>query len=472
MKLEFPAGLALYPYQQDDLDAWVALPKPRVLWNCHQLSLGKTVDGVVCAKACAYDRILVVASKSMRPEWQAEFEKWWPERELAAEIDRGFARKAMSVPEHFRLQALIDNRTHICSPELLHKLVKLHEDAEPADIGAYDYIIVDEFHEIRSWWSQTFQALLRLRRMYPRADFKALSGTPMGSDPLKAWPWLKLSEPHKWGNLRKGEDVPFLFRKQWGVERESEYSFSGFSYSGVNQERLQAFAKLVAHLIRRKTAGEVGLQLPPMRFEIKRYPQTDNAEDAAADWAASAVLQQPVMVLTHNIAEMDRIQAALQAREVRFIRLFQEQTRNERATIVREALAAGQTVILATTGLVSTGVNYLADIKVFMLAQPCENPVEIQQLSGRFARLSSEDKSPRVGFLLYREGEEFSAQKALASRLLTDRGIVLPSADALALEEVIAGRSKSSFLDTLRLLGRQLMAHQADDDGDEDNRDY
>jgi len=462
MEIPLPEGLSLFPYQAQDIEAWVALPRPRALWNCSEMGTGKTVDGVVCARVCNYDHILVVASKSTRPQWSATFAKWWPEREPAAEIDRGFTRKSMSGPERFRLQAILDNRTHICSPELLAKLVALHETGE---LAPYDYIVFDEFHEYRSYWSATFQAMLKLRRMYPQADLKPLSGTPMGSDPLGAWPWLKLSEPAKWGALRKGESAPFRFRQMWGIQQESDYAFSGFSYSGVNLERLPAFAALVKHLIRRRTTREIGLQLPPMRFEIHRYGVMEHPEEAAAQWARSAVQYEPVALFTHNIAWMDRLAGALSQLDTPFVRLFQEHSYVERVALVKQAFDVRGTVILATTGLVSTGVDYMADIHTWMLAQPSENQVEIQQLARRFVRISSKDHHPRIGYLLYREGDEFAAQKALSTKLLTDKGIVAQSEDSAALEQVLQGNAEETFLATLRKLGRELAAHNADDDG-------
>ena len=472
--MQLPEGLALLPFQQEDLDTWVSLPRPRTLWNCNDMSLGKTVDAVCCARACDYARILVVAPKSMRPEWQAAFARWWPEREQAAEIDKGFTRKSMSEPERFRLQAKLENPTHIVSPELLPKLVGLHQieaaaaPGEYTTLHPYDYVVFDEFHECRSFWSKQFQALLALRALYPMADLKPLSGTPMGADPLKAWSWLKLSEPKKWGTLKGAEEVPFVFRKMYGERKESEYAYSGFSYSGVNKDKLPQFREVTRHLIRRRTVAEVGLQLPAMRFEIKRYAMDTNPEAAAAEWAARAVGEQPVAVFTHNIDPLDRIEGELQALKVPYVRIYQEQSTPERAALVGQAIRTNA-AILATTGLVSTGVNYLADIRTWLLAQPCENPVEIQQLAKRFTRLSSKDKLPRVGYLLYREGEEFSAQKALAKRLQTDKALVSQSAESQELERIIDGRSGQTLLDTLRLLGRSYAAHAADDDEEEDD---
>jgi hypothetical protein len=403
----------------------------------------------------------------MRPEWQSAFAIWWPEREPAAEFTRGFTRKTMSKPERVRLQALLENRTHIVSPELLPKLVELHKTCEPGDLEPYDYIVFDEFHEYRSWWSKTFQAMLDLRALYPGADLKPLSGTPLGSDPLRAWAWLKLCEPKKWGTLRKSEEIPFKFRQMYGEKKESEYAFSGYAYTGVNRAALPQFAATIAHLIRRKTPEQVGIQLPAMRFEVKRYPLTDSAAQAAADWAQAALTEQPVAIFTRNHEPMAEIEAEFIARQMPYVRLHQSMTVAERSASVEHALNLEHpAVILATTGLVSTGVNYLANIHTWMLAQPSENPVEIQQLAGRFKRLSSKDQLPRTGYLLYREGEEFSAQQALVERLKTDKALIVPAADALELERLVDGRSKTSLLEALRLCGRSLLA--AGDDHEED----
>lgn len=461
--MQLPSGLSLHPYQVADVEAWLTLPLPRVQWDCSEMGLGKSVVTAVALRECSYDRILIVASKSMRPEWQAELRRWWPERELAAEIDRGFTRKTMSQPERFRLQTVLDNRTHIVSPELLPKLVELHKTCEPGDLAPYDAIVFDEFHEYRSWYSKTFQAMLTLRTLYPQADCRFLSGTPLGADPLKAWPWLKLSEPAKWGNLRKGEQIPMAFRKMYGEKVESEYAFSGFAYTGVNEAMLPQFKRTTAHLISRHTVAEVGHQLPPMRFEIRRHPMDVSPEVAAADWIQAALQHQVVACFTHNHAPLDAVQAILDERSVPYVRLYAEQSVAERRGLVEQA-EASQRAILATTGLVSTGVNYLANVRHWMLAQPTENPVEIQQLSKRFSRLSSKDKMPRVGFLLYREGEEFAAQEMLAKRLRVDTGIITASKDAEELEKILSGRSDESLLDTIRLLGRTLAAHGEDDD--------
>lgn len=455
----------LFKFQAEDLAHWNSLKAPRSFINANEVGLGKSIDAIVCGVAQNYARILVVSLASTRAEWKAHFEKWWPEREPAAEINKGFARKSNTLNECFRLQAKLENPTHIVSPQLLPKLLELHRTGE---LPAYDYIVVDEFHRMQSWHSAAFQALWEFRKLYSEADFKMLSGTPLNSDPLRAWPVLKLLEPSKWGNIKGREMIPFQFRRMYGEEKPDDYAFSGFSYSGVNQARLPAYKAAVAHLIRRKTVAEVGVQLPPMRFEVKRYPEGDLPEDAAADWAESVYEQQSVAIFTHNIANMDAIQAALVERKVPHVRIYQEQSVAERKTIVEEALAGSGCVVLATTGLVSTGVNYLANLRTWMLAQPSENPTEIQQLAGRFARLSSKDRTPRIGYLLYQEGEEFSAQKALEKKLKLGKQLVSATDNANALESTLAGRSAVSILDSLRALGRQYQAHAADDDESED----
>lgn len=452
--------LKLKPFQEEDLAAWLALPRPRALINANDMTMGKTVDAVVCARESNYPRILVACTKSMRPDWQSTFKLWWPERQEAAEIAKGFFRKAMSVPERQKAQLAIENPTHIVSYGLLKSLVALHRlglDSR-CPVGTYDFIVVDEFHEYQDWNSDVIQALWELRRLYPQADFKPLSGTPVGTQPLRLWPWLKLCEPNKWGRPgSRGDAIPFVFRKTYGQERENQYAFSGFTYSGVNEARLPQFQASIRHLVRRRTTKEVGLQLPPMRFEIKRFPADSSPAVAVADWCEQLRSQGHVpAVFTHNLLPMEEIETELRSRGIPYGRLYQEHSRDERVAIVQDVIASG-TVLLSTTRLVSTGVNYLSNIKFWMLAQPNENPTEVQQLARRFARLSSKDAEMRVGFLLYREGEEFSAQKALATRLQQRRGIISASQDAEDLESILDDNSNQSFLDTLRTLGRNYV---------------
>ena len=471
--VSLPDGLELKPYQQSDLDRWMELPSPRVLWDCSEMGLGKSVSAVVAGKACNHSRILVVSPKAMRLEWQAEFTKWWPEREMPAELSKGFARKATSRPEKARLAAKLANPIHIISPELLPKLVALHRAGAASAYGQilpYDYCIFDEFHEFRSWFSLVIKAMVMLRTMYPEMELRCLSGTPLGSDPLRAWAWLKVSEPHKWGTLKKGEQIPLQFRKLYGERQESDYAFSGYTYAGVNKERLPQFKASISHLIMRHTARELGDQLPETRFELKRYSAEISAAHATADWAQAAIQTEAVAIFTRNLEPLNDIEAELRLRRISFVRIEEYHTRNERVALVESARREGPygyKVILGTTGLMSTGVNYLANIRLWMLAQPSENPVEIQQLSKRFSRLSSEDKLPRTGYLLYREGDEFEAQKMLAKRLKTDNALIVPSKDALELERILEGRSKSSLLDTLAVLGQAMM--MAGDDEEEDD---
>lgn len=402
----------------------------------------------------------------MRPEWQATLRLWWPDRPDSAEITKGFFRKTMSVPEHIRAQAAVENPTHIVSFGLLRSLLKLHRLGQEVGcpVGAYDYIVVDEFHEYQDWNCDVIQALWELRQLYPRADLKLLSGTPVGNQPLRLWPWLKLCEPKKWGKpSSKSDPIPFIFRKTYGQERENAHAFSGFTYSGVNEDRLPQFKASVAHLIRRRTIKEVGLQLPPMRFEIKRFPSDGTPAAAVADWCEQLRSQGHVpAVFTHNLLPMEDIETELRSRGIPYGRLYQEHSRAERVAIVKQCQASGD-VLLATTRLVSTGVNYLSDFKFWMLAQPNENPTEVQQLARRFSRMSSKDKEMRIGFLLYREGEEFSAQQALSGKLRQRRGIINASADAQDLEDVLTENSNQTFIDTLKMLGRTYIDIDAEE---------
>jgi hypothetical protein len=145
---------------------------------------------------------------------------------------------------------------------------------------------------------------------------------------------------------------------------------------------------------------------------------------------------------------------------------------DEDAPRAREAKIAGalglNLPILTTTGLISTGINYLADVHEWLLAQPSKDIDEVEQLTGRFLRISSEDAQPRTGYLLYDSATAFAAKLALNNRLRVAHALQKASQTGAALESA-TGESQSDLLNMLEQLGAELAMFGGEDDSDDND---
>jgi hypothetical protein len=442
----------LFPFQQEDLHAWLfETPEPRILWNCNQTGLGKTVDAIVCGRESSAKRILVVTLGSTRSQWASEFTNWWPNRATPAVFTTGFHRKSLSKKRRAQIELDLLNDTHIVSWQLLPKLLA---KVNARRLPLYDYVVVEEFHRYTDWWSTTFQALVTLRRQNPKADWKLISGTPINNDPLRSWPWLKLSEPKKWGELRGSESVPHLFRRTYGQARQNEYAYSGVTYTGVNQDMLPKFQAAVAHLIRRKTVNDVKLDLPPFRPVLRYYDAESSLGDAVTDWLSEHP-GEPCCIFTYNHEPLNVIVEALINAELPFVRIMPSDNDQTRAELARRALSL-RIPLLSTTGLIGTGVDYLTEFPCFLLAQPTRDANAFQQLIGRFCRISSTSPAARVGYLLYKAGEGWATQRGLLDAFEQSTGIVSATPLAQAAVSALREKDNDSFLAALRQLGQEL----------------
>lgn len=458
------AALVLKPIQVADLNAWLALPRPRVLWNNNAPGLGKTVDGIVCWRDCGYARVLIICLASSRQNWLEHADAWYPEHPTLALIEEGINRKNRSKPAQARAEATLTAAGHVVSYELLPQLLSALK-ARGSLRDFYDYIIIDEFHTVKNRHAACFKAIHEIRQLCPKADLKPLSGTPAGNDPLRMWPWLDLSEPGKWHGRAYGKSLfPRPFGAMYGNALESEYAFSGTIYRGVREDRLPLFRHRISRLVRRSTLADAGIHVP---YSIKaiQYIEALGAPAAAVDWLA----QRPdctVVVCTHNIDNIHAIASEAARRGVAFMLLADGDPPKARQEKCRQALAQ-RIPVLTTTGLISTGINFLADVHEWLLAQPSKDIDEVEQLTGRFLRLSSEDAQPRTGYLLYDSATAYAAKLALNERLRIAHA--LQKATAIGTElQAATGQNQVDLLSILEQLGAELAAFGADDDSADD----
>lgn len=233
--------------------------------NTNEPGTGKTIETIATVYEAGYDEapVLVVAPKTaLAPVWLQELSTWlygtgvpagtitgqgdplWRLEEAALDGGPGWV---VANPEAIKFRT---NGTELAPPQK-------YEWIYDVDWGV---VIFDEFHRMGLNNDDTlaFQSFTKLK-----ADKKiALSGTPMGGQPLKLWPMLKLLYPDEFGSK-------WAFAANWlYIIDENGYKKIG----DVRKERRDEFTQMIASYSTRRIKTEIMKWLPPKQY-VEHYVQ-------------------------------------------------------------------------------------------------------------------------------------------------------------------------------------------------------
>lgn len=269
--------VASRPYQTAD----IAMMAATNVLNANQPGTGKTVEviGAWYEAGLAEGRHLVIAPKtSLEVVWRAEIERFMGGVQVfthsgSKKADRAAWEAALAAGGPVVLVTNPDSVRGARAP-----------GGGPLDIGEIKWssITVDEFHKMGLANPKTvFNAALRSLRLVPGGRKYALSGTPIGGQPIRLWGVLNWLEPNE-------------YTSKWAwAETWLEISDNGFGkdIGGIVRGREDDFYRAHArHMVRRlKRAALPGLP-PKQRIEV-RCPMTPKQAKAYEQFRKDAEIR-------------------------------------------------------------------------------------------------------------------------------------------------------------------------------------
>ena len=218
-----------------------------------EMRVGKTPQAILAAQKVGAERILVVCPAIARPQWQREFQRWWPDAKL----------------KQLTIASYDGARTH---------LSRLRE-------MRWDVFIPDECHFAGN------PAAARTKLVYGKEGVGwtsdriwALSGTPAPKSAASLWPMLRAF------------GVTGMVYEDF-LRRYCTLRPMSWVPTGTKIERIPELRAMLARCMLRRTRKEVAPDMPDIAFdflEVKLNWLTDDYrvpaelnDDALVDWLAA-----------------------------------------------------------------------------------------------------------------------------------------------------------------------------------------
>ena len=290
----------LRPYQLQD----IAFMAAHNCINANQPGLGKTIEtiaAIVEAGRCSGTHLISAPATSLRLVWEAEIKRWLPEAEIyvwsgdLTKSERKQIKEAATCSSSSQHGLWV-----VTTPNMVRTGSYPLADTK----RIWDSFIIDEFH--KAGLSNGQSQLNKVARKIKARKRFALSGTPMGGQPIKLWGALNFLDPKT-----------FSSKWQW-AEQFLEVESNGFGkvINGVKVGRESEFKKHLSTRMVRRTKSEVVKQLPPKQY-IHIYNEMSKAQGKQYE-AFKAELQ--VMIDEQKVsavgvlAEMTRLKQFANAR--------------------------------------------------------------------------------------------------------------------------------------------------------------
>jgi len=429
----------LRPYQVEAINRWTNLAPPRRLLLAHVMGAGKTVTALYAAKAIDARKILIVVPASVRPMWARETAKVFSEVEIGA-IENSLAREhGLSKEQKARRDAAYAAPIQICGYELATKLV--HQ--------AWDLIIFDEIHKLRSPLSKQAKYFKKLIKAFPSISILGLSGTPIPNEVKNLWNPLDTLWPNKFGRSTKTGDISWGFREKYCLSEVKEWQGgTAVHHYGLKEEMRVELRALLQPFMHEVSEAQVAPFMP----EIFVEPLYNDADTELLAVAVSWVDEvsddgKHIGIYTHHKELAFSIARALQAKN--FENVFSitgNDTATQRDVSLQAAAACSSSIIVGTTHALEVGVD-LSFQQQALIVEWQTAMDQVTQFLGRFRRANN-NKIPSKVEIVIAPGDD-SRVDTLRCRIEDKKALLEGTQiDALA-GEVFRAREFSDDMKTM-----------------------
>lgn len=200
------------------LDA-LTLDRPKAYIEA-QPRMGKTRYAAIWSRDFNAQRMLVVAPKTVCPDWARELALTRPNVEVVYLVDTK-EKTALNALE--RAKESILPYVIVVNTDRVKGFVKKGRRKEPSGIlkallDLYlDTLVIDEAHQVKSPTSQRGAALRYLAKDVPH--IRLLSGTPLPNGPEDAWGQYSILAPEDWGTSYYGHKQKHFILNSWDYNR-------------------------------------------------------------------------------------------------------------------------------------------------------------------------------------------------------------------------------------------------------------
>ena len=254
-------------YQKEDIVSCIKcyMEGKQGFLNANDMSLGKTFEAICILQALKQikpkARILWLTKLSLTISTPKEIKRWWPEASLitSAVAKNPAQRKIVLDMLNMGADFLVANYEFIkTTPEL--------------DNYHFDFLVIDEAHKLKGGANQgkptdIWKATKKLKQNVDFCIF--LTGTPMVNKSSEMWAYLNIFDEMRFPNLRQFERSLQIYK---GYQMDHN----------ANEKAAQTLQGILRGQMIRRTADEVGLELPEIvseTRELQMHPDQREAYD-------------------------------------------------------------------------------------------------------------------------------------------------------------------------------------------------
>lgn len=397
--------LKLRGYQQRALEIFGSLPKPARYFLAWDMGAGKTLAAIAIARTFVRKRTLVVCPAIVRENWVRELQRHWPGA-IVGNITCG-RRRQLPVAAAARRDAAYQADVQVVSYDLLSQV----------RLGGWDFIVLDEFHNLRSCTSSQSKTVRQFFEANPEAWAVGLSGTPIPNEASQLWNPVDTLFPGRWGKQAKKGYVPWAWCKRYCRVEASDYG-SGQRFYGLREDRKAELEAKFGEVSQRVTQAEFAQYLPDLFVEPLHVATRPDPVELARQWYAGLEGQiAHVGIYCHLRETAYKISQALGG--VVVTGALPAQARDQQLQTLR---AAERSLLIGTTHALGIGVS-LSFQKAALVVEWTTAMDDVTQFIGRFARQDSTCDAPtRVQFVV--GPDDGSRAETLSRRIEESQSVV------------------------------------------------
>lgn len=270
----FEAYDKAHPYQIEDVVSSINAYKAgkRGMLNANDMGMGKTFESAIvlyCMQKLLSEtlgrkpKILWLTKKSLvtKESTKKEIARWNPNWKTIQPVDGGSPAQREFVVEFYRDSDMAD--MFLANYEFVRT-------TPVAQTMKWDIIVVDEVHKLKGGANSNGPTNIwtSIKNLCVNAEYVLmLSGTPMVNAPEEMWSYLHIFNPEKFPDLK-------TFKKNF-----MEYKTIAGEFKLVVDANKLLGQVLKGQMIRR-SAAEVGLQIPELNYEVVELERTPAQDEA------------------------------------------------------------------------------------------------------------------------------------------------------------------------------------------------